>query len=92
MIIYKYPLSLSGVNVIACPEGSTVLTVQIQKNNPCLWIRHLKKPYEDNTIKRKFVVVPTGETNLPYWDDKLSYVGTFQMANGAVVLHVFEIV
>jgi hypothetical protein len=75
---------------LAMPEGAEVLTVQVQENGDsrlaavCLWA--LVDPDAPQTVRR-FRVVGTGH---PVEGGALAYAGTFQLASGALVFHVFE--
>ena len=86
--IYKYTLSLEEITVIELPEGAVILTIQLQMNKPVMWAE-----VDTNApkVRRSFRTVATGE-NL---DDPLqvarTYVGTYQLEEGSLVLHVFEI-
>ena len=35
--IYKYPLEVQDEQVVMLPTGAKILTVQSQKDRPCLW-------------------------------------------------------
>lgn len=82
--IYKYSLQ-PGRTVLDLPSGAQVLTVQMQRGEPCLWAKvDTTNPPE----RRVFDVFGTGH---PMPDDpRLLYVATFQMDGGALVWHVFE--
>ena len=86
MKIYKYPLEKIGELVIAMPDSAQILTCQMQGNELCLWalVHELNRP-EDRTLE----VVPTGHT-MPFFEGQREYIGTVQMAGGALVYHVFE--
>jgi len=82
MKIYKQPLNPNDTtHVKNCFKA---LTVQVQKGIPCLW-------YIDDmqASSRLFNVVPTGD-DLDE-DQTNKYVGTFQLNEGCLVFHVFEI-
>ena len=82
--IYKYHLGL-GHTALSMPEGAQVLTVQMQHGEACMWAKvDPSKPLE----VRVFHVYGTGH-EMPN-DPLFIYVGTFQMANGAFVWHVFD--
>lgn len=83
--IYKYPLESGDVNEIEMPEGAKVLTVQIQRDIPCIWA--LVDPNMDNKVVRRFHIYGTGYQILRPND---RYIGTFQLYGGALVFHVFE--
>jgi len=82
--IYKYTLT-PGRTTIELPEGAQVLTVQMQRDDVCLWAR-VDTAWP--TTARVFDVFGTGHA-MPD-DPRLVYVATFQMAGGSLVWHVFE--
>jgi len=74
--------------IVEMPLESELLTVQVQKGNPCVWFR------VDTEQKQmslwKFIIVGTGhEIKIPITFTK--YVGTFQLYDGAFIGHVFEV-
>lgn len=83
--IHKYQLRDIGVNVVAMPPDSVILTAQMQNNIPTLWalVDTDAKPWEQRT----FFVIGTGMEMPPGSGD---YIGTVQEYNG-LVWHVFEI-
>lgn len=85
--IYKYPLEAIDYQRIALPHGAEILTVQAQREKPCIWA--LVDP--DNDLEeRYFRMAGTGHP-LSEKDKLLRYVGTFQIMGGDLVFHVFEI-
>lgn len=86
MIIYKYPLlRLDDVVMLDMPRGARLLCVQVQRNVPCLWAAG-NACYVN--ARRKLYICGTGhESN----DIAVSiYVGSFQLLQGGLVLHVFD--
>ncbi len=83
-VIFKYPLDLTSPNIMGMPVGAEILTVQIQRGDICLWA---KVDPDAELEDRQFVVYGTGHT-IKAGND--SYIGTVQMAHGALVWHVFE--
>ncbi len=82
--IYKYPALLEDYFEVTMPVGARILTVQIQYGEPQMWA--LVNPSFQNKIYR-FRLVGTGH---PIQDnEELSYIDTFQMMNGGLVLHLF---
>lgn len=79
--IWKYPLEGFSAE-IKMPAESEVLTLQIQNQNPVMWVE------VDDTkplVTRRFKVIGTGqEVPRNSW-----YVNTFQ--DGPWVWHVFEV-
>ena len=86
-VIWKYSLQVTDEQVIDMPKGASLLTVQVQGEMACLWaIVEPSMPME----KRTFVVVGTGHEKDFDFFDVLTYIGTFQMVQGAFIGHVFE--
>ncbi len=82
--VYKYPLEVADTVDLTMPAGADVLCVQMQDGRPYLWA---KVDVEASKSLRRFYVVGTGH---PMPVDAKRYVGTFQMASGKLVFHVFE--
>jgi len=85
--IYKYTLNPKVTNAFKVPLGSAVLSMQVQKDKPCLWIQ--VNTEEKNLVEREFIIVGTGHA-LPE-DKPFKYVDTFQMYDGDLIFHVYEI-
>lgn len=85
--IWKYPLEVTDVQVLAVPGPGIPLTVQAQNGQPCLWFRvDRAKKVEDLEV----LTFGTGH-RLPTDLDASGavYVGTYQKNGGALVFHVF---
>lgn len=83
--IHKYTLLITDELQIWLPQGAELLDVQNQNERLCLWV--LAEPDAEKEC-RHFRIVGTGN---PIPDaHKLTFVGTVQMKNGALVWHVFE--
>ena len=82
--IWKFPLSIVDEISINMPKGAEILSVQVQKNNPCIWA--LVDPYAE-VVKRNFSIFGTGHAII---EDNYIFIGTFQLYNGDLVLHLFE--
>jgi len=83
--VYKYEI-LPGEHIdIDLPQGAEILTVQIQGDQPCIWAMiDTRAPIQ----RRRFRLAGTGH---PISDpDALTYIGTFQLYEGALVYHLFE--
>lgn len=82
--VFKYPLAL-GHNIVELPWGSTILTVQFQIDQPCMWAL---VDTENEKEQRLINVIGTGfdMCNAPIGD----YIATFQTAGGALVWHAFD--
>lgn len=86
MKIFKYSLDVTDVQRLAMPKGAQVLTVQAQHGQPKLWaLVDEKAPNE----VREFLTIGTG--NPAPVTPRDTYIGTYQMHNGELVFHVFEI-
>lgn len=84
--IFKYLLS-AWPNEYMLPQGAVFLTVQTQYGEPQMWFEvDPNAPLE----KRRFAALATGESiHMP--QDKRKYLGTFQLNQGTLVFHVFEL-
>lgn len=82
--IYKYPIPVNDEIVLKMPKGAVVLTVQIQKSEPFIWA--LVDP-EKEEVERRFYLYGTGMTVT----HSETYIGTFQILNGGLVFHLFEL-
>ena len=83
--IWKFQLSLEGHTDLTMPVGLEVLSVQVQKGVPCLWARCNPSAALE---PRRFVAVATGESTRR---DKVGdFIGTYQLAGGALVYHLFH--
>ena len=87
MKVYKYVLEVTEQQTIEIPEGAQILSVQVQKGIPCIWA--LVDPNMKLT-KRIYKTYGTGHPmqNLTETD---KFIGTYQVANGSGVFHVFEV-
>ena len=85
--IYKYLLKVEDYQMIIMPRSAQILTVQAQREKPCIWalIETDNEPEE-----RYFRMAGTGHS-ISSKAKLLRFVGTFQIMNGDLVFHVFEI-
>lgn len=84
LTIYKYPLETTDEQKIEMPKGANILTVQVQNGTPCLWA--LVNP-ENRPEQRIISIFGTGN---PIKPANIVYIGTYQLMEGKLVLHVFE--
>lgn len=84
--IYKYTLEATDVQQIEIPQGAEILCIQTQNETPCIWA--LVDPNATVT-KRVFEIFGTGH-NVPENGNR-KYIGTFQLNQGALVFHCFEL-
>lgn len=83
--IYKYPLTIEDVQGVLMPTGAQVLCAQTQGGKPYLWA--IVDPDLPDEVK-KIRIVGTGHPMVGVNVER--YIGTFQMADGRFVFHVFE--
>lgn len=84
--IFKYPLPLADHFSVEIPAGSSILTVQIQGDVPCLWAI-VDKDAPMRT--RRFAIYGTG-WELPPDEFQGEYVATVQAELG-LVWHIFDL-
>lgn len=83
--IWKFELETQQLHSIEMPEGGQVLTVQVQNEIPCIWVK--VNPAKNKEV-RIFEVYGTGRVipSEEIYDRK--YIGTYQ--SGEFVWHLFE--
>lgn len=84
--VWKFPIPVLDRFHLEMPVGAEPICVQVQHDRPVLWaLVNL-----DETVKaiRTFRFAGTGHE---ITDQIKAYVGTFQMADGRLVFHVFEV-
>lgn len=86
-VIYKYPFQVEGEVEIEMPKGARVLCVQVQRDIPCIWA--IIEPSQPIVEIRHFRVFGTGQP-MDMHPDFLHYIGTFQLAGGNFIGHLFE--
>lgn len=82
--IWKYPVPVTDTFSLDLPEGSTILTVQVQFGHPNIWV---KVQPDAEKVTRKFRVYGTGHDI----DQEGEYIGTFPMSGEQLVFHLFEV-
>ena len=85
MKIWKYDLNVDDYTVLEMPKGAETLSVQDQRGTPRLWA--LVDP-SAITEKRTFKMAGTGHD---IDGRNLRFIDTFQLMNGGLVFHVFEV-
>lgn len=74
--------------IIHMPSNYIFLRFEVQKTIPCIWAM---VDVKSEMIYRKFRTYPTGvEVGYDNYVGILPYVGSYQMADGNLVFHVFE--
>lgn len=87
MVIWKFPLSVTDIQTIMMPTGAKVLAVQPQMGELQLWA--LCDP--DEKIGKEPRIFEIHGTGNPIEGNPGQYISTFQIANGRLVFHVFEV-
>lgn len=83
-VIWKYPIALHEEQVQRMPVGAQILSVQMQRSQPCLWVLvNPNSPREERTI----YVHGTGHE--ADFSNK-RFIGTIQFESEQLVFHVFE--
>lgn len=85
--IFKFPLEATDLQEISIQKGAEILTVQTQHGIPQLWA--VVDPQAEKEV-RAIRIVGTGH----FLGEELTrrgYIGTFQIAGGSLVFHVFEV-
>lgn len=84
LTIWKYEIEATDRLTISIPKGAQFLSVQVQRQNICVWfLVNPKLPPED----RFFSIYGTGHV-IPMQPG--TYLGTFQLMGGSLVFHLFE--
>lgn len=87
--IWKFPIMLNISNIvkISMPKNSEIISLQMQNEEPCMWVivdTHV------GTEERTFEVYGTGHEIIDEKGFHRNFIGTFQVAGGELVFHLFE--
>ena len=88
LTIFKYPIPIEDHFILELPKNAKILTVQTQKGIPQLWAM------VDSETEKEARHFRLNGMDHPLGDDYLriiNYIGTFQIENGELVFHLFEI-
>lgn len=86
--VYKYNITdMNDYFDLNLPKGAKILTVQVQRNSICIWAL---VDINNEQEKRRFRLAGTGHP-IEESTDRLIYIGSFQMMQGTLVFHLFEI-
>lgn len=83
--IWKFPIPQADCFTLELPKHARFLDVQVQYTKPVAWF--LIDPDAEKG-PRRFVVAGTGHP-IPE-QEKLTHLGTFQLFNGELIVHLFE--
>lgn len=87
MTIWKYPLETTDHQTVIMPNNAEILTVGVQFGKPCLWVK-VEQTNSQETIN--IATYGTGHL-IAKEDEKLDYIGTYQLHEGQLIFHVFKI-
>jgi hypothetical protein len=82
--IFKYPLKVTDVQTVEMHRNAQILTVQVQGETPCIWAL---VDTEEQMWRYEFKTYDTGGF---MGASHGSYVGTYQLAEGRLVYHIFK--
>ena len=82
--IWKFPIALDDHIEVQMPVGAKVLSVQVQRATICMWALVETEAKQE---RRRFCILPTGGAVYSYVGQ---FIGTFQLAGGNLVFHLFE--
>lgn len=85
-VIYKYKLNTASEQAIELPHNAEILCLQTQNNQPHIWVKI--DTSDDLLARRLFLTVGTGSA---FPDIPAIHIGTYQLNDGELVFHVFEI-
>lgn len=86
MRIWKYDLPIADLLAVEMPKGARILDVQIQRGAVCLWVLCDEAAPKE---PRHIAIYGTGN---PIPDEPGEYIATFQMHDGDLVFHAFEVI
>lgn len=84
--IWKFSFETRDGVMIDMPEGAEILSLQLQNGMPTIWA--LVHP-ERRLAARWFRIYGTGHPIDMEMEGE--FIGTYQLAGGALVFHVFEV-
>lgn len=84
--ILKYPLAITDRQTITTKACAKFLSVQVQNDTPCLWLL-VETDMPDEQIRLRI----HGTGHEVYESENLDcFLGTIQLNDGQLVLHVFK--
>ena len=87
MKVFKYKMEIQEYMYLSLPKGAQILSVQEQFQRVCIWA--LVDP--DAILEmRCFRLAGTGH-EIAEPQERLRFIGTFQMHGGVLVFHLFEL-
>lgn len=85
--VWKFEIAPFDYNSILMPKDSEILTVQTQGESIQIWALC------DPNLQKEERIFRIAGTGHPINDnDELHYINTFQLNNGKLIFHVFEVI
>lgn len=85
--IWKYPLEVTNRQEVLMPKGAVILSVHVQDGSPCIWAIVNPRQGASTAAPRVIRMYGTGH----HFDvESFAFIGTFLVASGTLVFHVFE--
>jgi hypothetical protein len=86
--IWKYELEIKDEQEVMMPKGAEILIAQTQKKLLCIWA--LVDPLVSTLEIRYIGIYGTGN---PMPDkERMQYISTFQLYDGTLIFHIFELI
>lgn len=82
--VWKFPLEIKDSQVLSMPIDSLIVSVQLQNGIPCIWAL---VESESDCVDVLIHTFGTGH-EIPF--GSRIYVGTYMLAHGGIVFHVFK--
>lgn len=86
-MITRIELQVADTQIVSLPATGKILSMQVARNAPSLFVRVFAK--EIGTIMEDHVIA-MHMTGHSHREIKGTYLGTFQVNNGEMSLHVFD--
>jgi hypothetical protein len=87
LTIHKFPV-VPYRFMLTIPRDAVILDVQMQFGAPQMWVL---LDGQELKISRHFIVMGTGHRIDDGQYSRMKYIGTFQMEDGQMVWHLFEV-
>lgn len=87
MKIWKFVLALGDSQLVPMPKDATMLSIQVQKSNLCMWALCNE---DAEVVERRINIYGTGNP-LPDYIGDFKFLATFQIYGGDLVFHAFEV-
>lgn len=82
--IFKYEIEVKDQITLLMPKNAEIISIQVQRWKPYLWALI---DVDETKTERYFYLFGTGMEV----KDGLKYIGSFQMYDGDLVFHLFEV-